>query len=182
MTGSSSDTTTEDVALTGSATRWRVVGVVAMLAIALFWIWIFSGAAKKQNPDFLEDRAWTDRAEATCTTTMAVVDDRAAPAGRQGRAERADAIDASTEDLRAMLAELASPLPVDDSDRALVRQWLDDWDRLLGDRTTYAAAVRVNPDAQFLTEEKFKDPLDKVIEVFADVNEMPACGPAGDVG
>ncbi|CAN5493107.1 hypothetical protein BH24ACT4_BH24ACT4_17810 [soil metagenome] len=161
---------------------WRVVGVMALLAIALFWLWIFSGAARKQNPDFLSDRAWVEDAEVTCAATMATIDDRAAPAGRQDQATRADAIDASTEDLRVMLADLGSPGPDDADDRALVDQWLSDWDQLLVDRSTYADAIRVNPDAQFFTTEKFSDPLDKVIEVFADVNDMPSCGPAGDVG
>lgn len=161
---------------------WRVVGVVAMLAIALFWLWIFSGAARQQNPDYLSDRAWVEQAEARCQATMDTIDDRAAPAGRQDRAARADAIDVSTEDLRVMLGDLASPGPDVVDDRELVDQWLGDWDQLLVDRSTYTAAIRVNPDAQFLTTEKFRDPLDKVIEVFADVNDMPSCGPAGDVG
>ncbi len=161
---------------------WRVVGVVAMLAIALFWLWIFSGAASKQNPDYLSDRSWVEQAEARCEATMTTIDERAAPAGRQDQAARADAIDASTEDLRALLADLAAPGPEDADDRELVDQWMADWDQLLVNRSTYADAIRVNPDAQFLTTEKFSDPLDKVIEVFADVNDMPSCGPAGDVG
>lgn len=166
----------------GGTTPWRVVGVVVMLAIVVFWIWIFSGAARRQNPDRVQDRAWTEQAEATCAATMEGIDERAAPAGRQQRAARADAIDASTEDLRVMIAELRSPLPDSEADREVVEPWLTDWESLLEDRTTYAAAIRVNPDAQFLTTEKFNDPLDKVIEIFADVNDMPSCGPAGDVG
>lgn len=160
----------------------RVLGVSVMLAIALFWLWIFSGAARSQNPDHLDDRAWVERAEATCAATMATIDERHADAGRQSQDERADAIDASSADLRAMLATLADPLPAGAADREVVEPWLADWESLLGDRDRYAAAVRVNPDARFLTTEKFNDPLDTVIETFAKVNEMPACGPAGDVG
>lgn len=166
----------------GGMSPWRVLGVVAMVAIALFWIWIFSGAPARQNPDRIQDRAWVERAEATCAATKTRIAERTAPAGRQDQAARADAIDASTEDLRVMLDELRSPLPDGEGDREVVGPWLADWDRLLGDRTTYADAVRVDPDARFLTTEKFNDPLDRVIEIFADVNDMPSCGPAGDVG
>lgn len=168
--------------LSSRARAWRVAGVAGMLVIALFWIWIFSGAAREQNPDRLDDRAWVERAEATCATTQATIDARTAGAGTQSRAARADDIDASTEDLRAMLAALADPLPEGASDREVVSRWLDDWDRLLDDRDAYADAVRVNPDARYLTEEKFDDPLDRVVETFADVNDMPSCAPAGDVG
>lgn len=163
-------------------TLWRVLGVSVMLAIALFWLWIFSGAARQQNPDFLADRAWAERAERSCAATMEVIDERSETAGRDDRLERADAIDGSTEDLSTMLADLRSPLPDDEGDRSVVEPWLEDWDQLLVDRRTYADAVREDPDARFLTEEKFNDPLDRVIEVFADVNEIPSCGPAGDVG
>ena len=168
--------------LSGRARAWRVAGVAGMLAIALFWIWIFSGAAREQNPDRLEDRAWVEEAEATCAGTQATIDARTADAGTQSRAARADDIDASTADLRAMLTRLADPLPEGASDQEVVEQWLADWERLLEDRDTYADAVRVNPDARYLTEEKFNDPLDSVVETFADVNDMPSCAPAGDVG
>jgi len=32
------------------------------------------------------------------------------------------------------------------------------------------------------TVEKFGDPLDRVVQTFAEVNDMPSCAPAGDVG
>lgn len=163
-------------------TPLRVLGVVVMLAIALFWLWIFSGAPRRQNPDYLSDRSWVEQAEATCAATMDTIDERASSAGREDRAVRADAIDAGTADLRSMLDELGSPPPDDADDREVVGTWLADWRRLLDDRVIYARAIRVNPDARFLTTERFNDPLDRVIEVFADVNEMPSCGPAGDVG
>lgn len=163
-------------------TGWTYLGVAVVLAIALMWVWIFSGGPKKANPDRLADRDWAERAEDTCRATMDRIDERAAPASSQDTAARADAIDASTEDLEVMLASLADPLPETASDREVVEPWLADWDSLLDDRRQYSAAVRVNPDARFLTSEKFRDGLDEVIGTFADVNDMPACGPAGDVG
>lgn len=167
----------------------RGIGVSVILAVALFWIWEFTQSVRQsdepftgRNPDYLEDRAWAEDAEATCTATMAAIDERSREAGTQDREARADAIDESSADLREMLAVLASPLPETAADRDVVEPWLADWEDLVDDRDTYAAALRSDPDARFLTSEKFNDPLDRVIQTFAEVNEMPACGPAGDVG
>lgn len=171
------------------STVWRTLGVMTMLAIALFWIWAFSRSvdqrdepAGARNPDHLDDRGWVARAEATCARTMRGVDERSEAAGRQDRDARADAIDASNAELRTMLDQLRAPLPSGASDRDVVEEWLGDWGRLVDDRADYGDAIRRDPDARFLTEEKFRDPLDRVIEVFAEVNQMPSCAPAGDVG
>lgn len=162
-------------------TPLRVLGVTVMLGVAVFWIWIFSGAARRQNPDYLQDREWVERAEATCAVVQEGIDARSAQGDRTPE-QRADDIDTSSAELRGMLDDLAAPLPGPQEDRAVVEPWLADWQQLLSDRDTYATAIRVNPDARFLTVEKFNDPLDTVIKIFADVNDMPSCGPAGDVG
>lgn len=163
---------------------WRGAGVATMLLIALFWFWIFSGAPRRQNPDFLDDRAWVERAEDTCTATMEGIDARGegSEGSERTREQRADEIDASSADLRAMLAALADPPPTATSDREVVEQWVADWNTHLSDRDRYADAIRTDPGARFITTEKFGDQIETVIETFADVNEMPACGPAGDVG
>jgi hypothetical protein len=164
------------------ATVWTALGVVVVLAVVLMWIWIFSGAARKANPDHIDDRAWAESAEETCAATRERIDDRSSSAGRQDPDARADAIDASTDDVETMLADLRDPLPESDADRSVVEPWLDDYAQLVEDRRTYADAVRVNPDARFLTTEKFNDPLDRVVQTFAEVNDMPSCIPPGDVG
>lgn len=157
-------------------------GVVVVLAVVLMWIWIFSGAARKANPDHIDDRAWAAGAEEACAATQERIDDRSASAGRQDADARADAIDASSDDVEALLADLRDPLPDSASDRSVVEPWLDDYAQLVEDRRTYADAIRVNPDARFLTTEKFGDPLDRVVQTFAEVNDMPSCVPPGDVG
>jgi hypothetical protein len=164
------------------ATVWTTLGVLVVLLVVVMWIWIFSGAAKKTNPDFLDDRTWVADAEETCAATAEQIEERSASAGRQDPDARADAIDASTDDLEAMLARLGDPLPESEADRSVVEPWLDDYAQLLADRRAYADAVRVDPDARFLTTEKFNDPLDRVVQTFAEVNDMPSCIPAGDVG
>jgi hypothetical protein len=163
-------------------TVWTALGVLVVLLVVVMWIWIFSGAPRKANPDYLDDRAWAEDSEETCAATEQRIEERSEEAGRQDPAARADAIDASTDDLEVMLAALADPLPETEADRAVVEPWLADYAKLLEDRRTYADAVRVNPDARFLTTEKFNDPLDRVVQTFAEINEMFSCVPAGDVG
>lgn len=162
--------------------RWTYLGAAVLIGVALMWIWIFSGAPKKVNPDRLADREWVERAEDTCRATMDRVDERSEPGDTQEPAARADAIDASSDDLEEMVDDLADPPPSEESDREVVQRWLDDWDVLIEDRRTYAETVREDPDARFLITEKFNDGIDDVIGTFAEVNEMPSCGPAGDVG
>lgn len=161
---------------------WTYLGVGVVLAVILMWGWIFSGAPKKVNPDRLDDRVWAERAEETCRATMEEIDARSSTSSDQSRDERGDAIDTSSDDLEAMLARLADPLPDSEADRDVVGPWLDDWASLIEDRRAYADAVREDPDARFLTSEKFNDGLDDVIGTFAEVNDMPSCAPAGDVG
>lgn len=159
----------------------RVLGVSAMLAIIIFWIWVFSGAPRKQNPDYLDDRAWVEAAEATCAPVQARVDERAL-GDELTNVERADAVDESTAELRAMLEDLSDPPPDSEADVEVVEKWLGDWETLLEDRDTYTAELREDPDARFITTEKFNDPIGTVIETFATTNEMPSCGEPGDVG
>lgn len=166
----------------GMGRVWTVVGVTVFLLIVLMWIWIFSGAPRKQNPDYLDDRAWVEDAEDTCAATQEEIDERTADAGNQDLEARADAIDASTDDVEAMLADLRDPLPDNASDRSVVEPWLADYANLVEDRREYADAVRVNADARFYTTEKFSDPLNRVVQTFAETNEMKSCIPAGDVG
>lgn len=164
------------------ATPLVVLGVVVFLAMVVFWAWIFSGAPRATNPDRVEDRAWAEDAEATCAATMERIDQRTQEAGDRTPDQRADDVNAATDDLEAMLADLRSPPPDGDGDAEVVDPWLADWEQLLADRRTYADALRTDEDARFLTTEKFGDPLDRVVQTFAEVNDMPSCAPSGDVG
>jgi hypothetical protein len=63
----------------------RIAAVVAALAIALFWLWIFSGAPAKDNPDRLTDEAYVSRLEARCQQLRAT---SASCPGRAGDPDR----------------------------------------------------------------------------------------------
>ena len=160
----------------------RVLAVTAGLALILFWLWIFSGAPRKQNPDYLEDRAWAERTEATCAATVARIDDLpAAPQrrelGRAGRRGRPGQRRARSDAGRARRRP-----PVGQEDQEVVRPWLADWRTYLDNRRDYADRLRTDPDAQLLVDEKFSDSIETVIGTFAEVNEMDSCVVPGDVG
>ena len=55
------------------AMRWsvgRVLGVLTMVLIAVFWAAVFAGIFKRDNFDRLDDRAFVARTEARCDTLL----------------------------------------------------------------------------------------------------------------
>lgn len=160
----------------------RVLAVTTGLALILFWLWIFSGGPRKQNPDYLEDRAWAERTEATCAATVARIDDLPAAPSAASSSERAAVVDRANDELEAMLDELDVDLPSSKDDLEVVRPWLADWRTYLANRRDYADRLRTDPDAQLLVDEKFRDSIETVIGTFAEVNEMDSCVVPGDVG
>jgi hypothetical protein len=155
--------------------------VGAALALILFWIWIFSGAPRKQNPDRLEDRAWVSRAEATCAATRHRIDRLPPAQATKGAAARADVVDRANDDLTAMLDELAADQPRGDGDRVIVRRWLVDWRRYVGNRRDYTSRLRKDPGARMYVDEKFNDSIETVISTFAQVNDMDSCSTPLDI-
>jgi hypothetical protein len=159
----------------------RVLAVMAAVALILFWLWIFSGAPRKQNPDYLEDRAWAERTEATCAATVARIDELPDAPSAASSAERADVVDRANDELEAMLDDLDAHPPSNPDDLEVVRPWLADWRTYLGNRRDYADRLRTDPDAQLLVDEKFRDSIETVIGTFAEVNEMDSCVVPGDI-
>ncbi len=160
----------------------RVLVVVVVLALVLFWAWIFSGAPRRQNPDYLSDRRWVTTAERTCASTREQLADLPNAATTADATTRAQVLDRATGLLDTMVDGLVQPPPEDPDDAVLVRRWVTDWRSYLAARRDYADRLRVDPGARFLVEEKYDDPLDTVIETFAEVNAMPSCATPGDVG
>src|SRR4051794_23730795 len=122
----------------GGWTIPRVLAVGTAGALILFWIWILSGAPKKQNPDRLDDRAWVSRAEATCAAAMHRIDELPPAQATKAAGARADVVAQANDELSAMLDRLSADPVTDTSDAELVRQWLADWRRYVGNRQDYA--------------------------------------------
>ena len=160
----------------------RALVVAVVLGLVLFWAWIFSGAPRRQNPDYLDDRRWVAAAERSCAATRERLENLPDATTTTDATARAEVLDRATDLLDTMVDGLADPPADDRADADLVRRWVDDWRRYLVARRDYADRLRIDPDARLLLDEKFNDPLDRVIETFADVNAMPSCATPGDVG
>ncbi len=169
--------------------RWtvgRVAAVVAALAMVAFWAWIFSGAPKRSNPDYLDDRAYVKAAETRCQRLRDDLDDRGllVPGTFDDAVERAAQLDVANRLVADLVDDLAAAAPTTGDDGVRLRGWLADWRTYVADREAYADALRTNPEARlFVTENReLGDSVDQTIAVFADVNDMPACETPGDVG
>ncbi|MBX3283862.1 MAG: hypothetical protein KF703_00820 [Actinobacteria bacterium] len=170
------------------AMRWsigRVLAVAISVSLVAFWIWIFSGAPARPNPDRLDDRAFVARAEARCERLLDDLGELPGP-GDFGSAEgRADVLDQANAMVATMVDDLEADAPTTGDDAVRMEGWIADWRTYLADREDYARRLREDPDAKLLisVNEKLQDPVDKTIQIFADdVNEMPACATPGDVG
>lgn len=162
----------------------RGLAVVAALAMVLFWIWIFTGGPKKANPDRLDDRAYVARTEQRCQRLLSDLKTLPPADSAASAVQRADVLDQANALVKSMVDDIGTGAPRTGDDARRLKGWLLDWRTYIGDRNDYARRLRTNPDAQLLVSENsaLRDPVDKTIEVFADVNDMPDCATPGDVG
>jgi hypothetical protein len=151
----------------------RALAVIATLAMVALWIYIFSGAPRRDAPDKLADEAFPVRAEQVCAAAR---DDLAAiPAAEIEQADdRADLLERSTGRLDTMVDDLADDLPGGD-DGEMLREWLGDWRTYNDDRVRWADALRDDPDARFLVTEKAGQQITDPIDAFAETNDMDSC-------
>lgn len=64
-----------------------------------------------------------------------------------------------------------------------IEGWIGDWRKYLANREDYAKRLRTEPNAQLLLDRsKLGDSVDKTIQIFSQVNEIPSCDTPGDVG
>jgi hypothetical protein len=171
----------EPLSMTGTALR--VLGVVAVLAMTIFWIWIFAGGPKKVNPDRLDDRAFVTRTAERCDDLRADLADLPNAASIDGARARADVLDRATDLVDGFIAATRADAPKTGDDARSVRGWLGDWETYSANRRDFADRLRKDPKARFLLDaNEAGDPIDKPIEIFAQVNDMKQCATPGDVG
>lgn len=157
--------------------------VVIVLALVVFWIWIFSGAPSRNNPDRLDDRSFVTATAQRCKATAKAIDAlppaRSAPSAQA----RAQVIDQATVILSRMVDRIESDAPTGGDDATRMKGWVRDWRTYLANRQDYAQRLHRNPGARFLLDvNKGHDSVDTAITNFADINDMPACDAPGDVG
>ncbi len=165
-------------------TPGRVLAIVVVVGLVIFWFLIFAGWFDKQNPDYLHDRAFVSRTARRCADARRSINQLPPASDSPNATARAGVVDQATDRLTAMVDAIAADRPDDAGDARIVRDWVTDWRVLLRDRRDYAARLRTDPQAKYLVDEKPKanDPYDTVIKNFADINDMPDCAPTLDVG
>ncbi|MFV2039290.1 MAG: hypothetical protein ACC660_03515, partial [Acidimicrobiales bacterium] len=143
-----------DPPLEGSS-RWsvgRVLSLLGLFAMIGFWVWAFSPLAPRGHPDELDDPAFAAFAEVRCSAAVErIAEDVPLASAAVNAAARGEQIQASTDILTLMLADLVAAAPeAGSSDGQLVALWLGDWDTYLQDRYAYAADFLAGIDQAFV--------------------------------
>ena len=158
------------------------IAVVALAAMAGFWIWAFSPLAPSGHPDTLYNVVFAHNAEDICQRTVVAAGRLPGAAEAAGPEDRASQIRTSTLMFEDMVTELR--IEADDvvgSDADLVDAWLADWDTYLGDRRAYTEVLAGGSDPPFTVTARDGDAITSYIDIFAEVNAMPSCATPGDV-
>jgi len=161
----------------------RILGAAALGAMALFWAWIFAlGGSSIQHNDEMDDTTFAAAAEPICAQAQGDISKIPTGASAESFDERADQIDAASDRLVLMVEELSGvPRPPDDEEARIVGEWLIDYDRFIGDRRAYADQLRGGDDGPITLSAREGRRITNYIVTFAEVNNMFACVPPGDV-
>lgn len=169
--------------------RWSrsaKIQVVLLVVNVAFWAAILGwtvayGDDAYDPPDRLDDRAFPVAAEPICATTVEDIEGLGLPTEVESPAERADLIDEENRLLRAMLGELEGlPRPAG-KQGDWVELWIADWRTHVDDRQAWADDLRVGDDHPFTESDRAGEQVSKVIDNFAEINEMESCVTTGDV-
>lgn len=160
----------------------RIAAVMAVLAMVLFWLWIWSGAPAKDNPDKLKDASYVASLETRCKAMVKAIGALPPAQTTPDPVERAEVLDQANAILTDFVADLRAGAPTSGPAAKSVDGWLDDWETYVRDRKEYAAALREDPKARLLLDQSpLGDSVDKTVQIFAEVNQIPDCSTPGDV-
>ena len=148
----------------------------------LFWIYAFSGLAKRDPPDSLQRPRLRRAGRAPLRHDRRGGSTSCRPPRPPGtRSSGPTPSTPAPSLLRTMVADLRAMAPADGPDRALVLAWLDDWDTYLASRDDYARRVRTDPRARFLVDQRDRQAITVPMDNLATVNRMASCVTPGDV-
>lgn len=177
--------TPEPAAAGESGRTWsigRVLTVLTVLGLVVFWIWILSGAPSRDNPDRIDDRAFLTTMRDRCTVANKAINHLTPAAESPTAAERADVVDQATAILDRLIDRIEADAPRTGDDAVRFRGWIRDWRTYLANRRDYTRRLRANPSARLLLDvNKAHDSVDRAITNFADINDSPTCEAPGDV-
>ncbi len=178
--------TPEPAAPADSGSTWtvgRVLTVLTVLGLVVFWIWILSGAPSRNNPDRIDDRTFVTAMRARCTTALNEINHLTPASESHTAAARAAVVDQATTILDGLIDRIETDAPRSGDDAVRLKGWIRDWRTYLGDRRDYTRRLRSNPRAALLLDvNKAHDSVDRAITNFADINDSPSCEAPGDVG
>ena len=161
--------------------RGLAIGSVVLMVI--FWVWIFSGAPKRTNRDYLQDRTYAASLEDRCQALRDDLDELPNAADLDSQAARADVLDDANVLVADFIDDLEAGAPREGDAAITIEGWIADWKIYLGDREDYAERLRTEDNAQLLlSRSALGDSVDKTIQVFSQVNDIKACDTPGDVG
>ena len=171
---------------TPDARRWttgRVLATGVVVALVAMWgyvVFLAFGPGRQDPPDRLDDPAFATAAEARCSAALDAIAQLPDASEVASATERAEVVDEANGELERMLDDLDALAPGGDDGR-IVRAWLADWQTYLGDRTDFAAALRVDPEARLLVSARDREQITEYLDAFAADNHMPACATPLDV-
>ena len=154
----------------------RVISVLLLLTIALFWIWALSPLAPSGHPDKLDNSSFADEAKILCSLAEDELEEIPFAFEVASPSERADQIDRGTAIYRALISDLLSIAPDENTrDGRLVRLWLADYSVYLDDRDAYAAKFRNGIDEAFTVTKKGSRWVTDPVDEFAKGNKIREC-------
>lgn len=161
----------------------RGIAIVAVVSMILYWTWIFSGAPSKDNPDRLRDLAYVETLRDLCEEMNDALAELPNAADLDTQVERADVLDDANVLVGSFVDDLETGAPKAGDASISVNGWIEDWKKYLANREVYAQRLRTEPNAQLLLDRsEIGDSVDKTIQIFTQVNEIPECDTPGDVG
>lgn len=154
----------------------RVMALVAVAAMAVMWVYIFSGVAREDPPDRLDDDGYASAAEPICAAALEDIEALPSASASSSAADRADVLDEANLVLTEMVDELEALPTTTARDAELTEAWIADWRTYLEDRDEYATALRDDPDAELLVTARGNRQITVTIDNFAEeANAMPSC-------
>jgi hypothetical protein len=168
-------------AATARRRKWWTRGIGSLLAGLLVVLTIFAvrGDVPAVPARTVEDRAFTDAAQATCAEAMPAIRRQPPQAGDEEDRPSADEalarrVERTADDLAALVDDLRR-LPVAEADAAQVTRWLADWDDFVAVGHRYADALRTGDRKEYTAVAAVGDAPSRRIYAFAKANGMPDC-------
>jgi hypothetical protein len=165
--------------------RWvRALLALVLAAIAAMWIYAFA-FAPRQGVNLVEDPAWVQRAEATCTAYADQLEplifrERVTEANKAETLPRFVAqLDQAVPLLEQMIADLDAIPRASERSATLVPQWLADYRLFVNDLAQWREQLRAGRVVQFgVTRAPGGIPIDEKLATFATENKIKSCQPA----